>query len=565
MKHILLINLLVISLVSHGQNIRLIKDIYPSSISSKPRVVATLQDGRVLLFADDGVHGNELWISDGTNSGTQIVIDINPGPNSGVDTMSSLAHDNKLFFSADDGVHGKEFWVSDGTPGGTVMLKDIITGSNNSVSKYSFGPEFHVYNNKVYFVSLDTLGGLALWVSDGTPSGTNKVKRIADYEIAMPRYFATGFGKLMFSADDGSTGIEWWETDGTASGTKLMADMCTGIDSGIYYSSMVMYNKKGYFKGVHKNSLGYKEYELMYTDGTAANTKLFKDVWSGSRASQPDILMTAINKLFFRAWTDVGTELWVSDGTPANTVLVKDIAVGLGSSYPILLGELNSKLLFTANYKNGRELYVSDGTEVGTDMLVDIYQGSGSGVKTLLSESFANPGIDIIENSYIYKGKYYFSGNNGTDGEQLWVTDGTSIGTRMIGKVGTTSNSVIDWIYVANDRVWVSLDDGVIGNELYIYDIPADTGSNIKELSFGNTVSINPNPNNGSFSVELNKSGFKNGYLKVTDINGRTIYDQSIAQGTQQLPVTLSNTPTGVYMVTVQLDGEVMTQSIVVQ
>jgi ELWxxDGT repeat protein len=34
----------------------------------------------------------------------------------------------KLFFTAGDGVHGRELWTSDGTEAGTVLVKDIKPG-----------------------------------------------------------------------------------------------------------------------------------------------------------------------------------------------------------------------------------------------------------------------------------------------------------------------------------------------------------------------------------------------------------------------------------------------------
>jgi len=42
----------------------------------------TVYGGQLVFVATDGVHGRELWTSDGTDAGTQMVVDLYPGPTS---------------------------------------------------------------------------------------------------------------------------------------------------------------------------------------------------------------------------------------------------------------------------------------------------------------------------------------------------------------------------------------------------------------------------------------------------------------------------------------------------
>ncbi len=84
-------------------------------------------DGVLYFGADDGEHGYELWMTDGTPAGTKLVADIYPGPESSF--PADLTNVNgTLFFSADDGEHGTELWMSNGTTAGTRLFADINPG-----------------------------------------------------------------------------------------------------------------------------------------------------------------------------------------------------------------------------------------------------------------------------------------------------------------------------------------------------------------------------------------------------------------------------------------------------
>ena len=92
--------------------------------------------------------------------------------------------ENKIFFIANTNQQGDEWWVTDGTETGTQLLKDVVLGAGSGLyyaNDLTINPTV-VADGKFYFTSLQANGQCAVWQSDGTPNGT---VRLAQWGVAI--------------------------------------------------------------------------------------------------------------------------------------------------------------------------------------------------------------------------------------------------------------------------------------------------------------------------------------------------------------------------------------------
>ncbi len=422
----------------------------------------------IYFRADDGIHGFELWKSDGTSSGTSLVKDITPGV--GDSYFYELTPANgQLFFTVDNGIHGKEIWKTDGTTEGTVIVKDIEPGLGTSYPQYLV---FH--NGEVYFSAQAGIDGAELWKTDGTETGTVMVKDIypGDWSSSAPYNLTSVGNTLYFVAYDDIhfTGLGIWKSDGTAGGTVIVnsADSQIGAVDYPWMDNKYLKNINGtlYFKA-YTPDVGH---ELWKSDGTAEGTVLVKDINPGPASSTIEQLTEFNGILYFTANDGVrGDELWKTDGTEEGTMLVKDIYAGSNASYPWDLTTANNLLFFTATNEQG-DFYFwrTDGTAAGT-FAIESNDPNGS---------TKNPWNFIKDGDQIFFVSFDTS-------EHLWRTDGTLCGTVLLAREHIAGIAFSDLIFLNNKILFSGEVQGSeYGEELYAYHVEDVPPSRCQTISF---------------------------------------------------------------------------------
>lgn len=440
----------------------LVRDILPGSLGSVPE--NTLVVGSKLFFtASDNGTGNELWISDGTSNGTNLVLDINTEFSGfGSSSPADLTEVNgRVFFSAfGSNASGRELWVSDGTAAGTKLVAEINPSGGSS-------PQGLVnVNGTLYFSAIDGVTGRELWSSDGTAAGT---KLVADTlsgpndGIAPGTFGANVGGVFFFAATDSDVGTELWTSSGTV--TEPIQDLNPGKPSSSPFSIIEFNGKAAFVASVASVS------NVFVSDGTSSGTVQLTSFTLD--AVNADNLTNYNGVLVFRGLDPVaGSEPFTSDGTPAGTGLLRDIQPS-GDSNPQNFSVVGNLLYFSADDGTaGHELWKTDGTSSGTVLVSDINPGMLSSYPTSITN---------------VSGVAYFSANGTAGGYELWRSEGTN--TTLI-DVEVNTPSFPDSLAVMGSRLFFKASRSDVGNELFslVEDNVAPTVTQINS----------PNPN-GSY------------------------------------------------------------------
>jgi ELWxxDGT repeat protein len=436
----------------------MVNDILPGSGGSFPAVVQDfvggfpggMLDGRLYFVAGDGIHGSEVWSTDGTAAGTSLLKNIKRQPDQTLARFFTAVDESVYFYAIDD-EHGSELWKTDSVGNGATLVKDINpTGSSNPSLLTKFG-------NRLAFVAQEGASGAELSISDGTADGTYVIDAISPGASSSDPADLTVAGSSLFISatqvvgqdvtegfETGNLGALPWSTNGwSVQSENAIAGSYSAASPDLAFGSAYLqvtqtttsgvltfsFNETSFsFDGILHFFIDGEEQDLFRFPGgwqfaqvpVSAGTHTFRwevtDVFFGPRVYIDDIVFPGHTK---------DRELWKSDGTLSGTTRVKDINPtgnslrstinGTSQNSFIALGQV---LYFVADDGvHGSELWRSNGTEAGTMLVKDINsQGASSN----------------IENLTAFNGKLYFGANDGASGSELWVSDGTPEGTTMV-------------------------------------------------------------------------------------------------------------------------------------
>jgi ELWxxDGT repeat protein len=268
--------------------------------------------------------------------------------------------------------------------------------------------------------------------------------------------------------------------------------------------------------------------ELWRTDGTAEGTVRVEDIYEGGVGSKPAYLTSFGSSLYFAATSaSHGRELWRTTGGVGDAMQVglhhagklgvytQGLTAGSESSNPtdLTVGGVGGNILFLAaqsrNY--GRELWTVTADQV--PHLIDIVAGSAGSDPKGFEHDTSN-------------GNVYFQADDGVHGAELWTSDGTLVGTRMVANIMPgQKSSYPKYITYFNAQLYFQADDGKHGVEMWHYNPTTDKARLVLDINPGSAGS-----DAGYFTIMQSRlSG--NDFMYFTASDGTYVTGQAKAEG----------------------------------
>lgn len=495
-------------------------------------------NGKVIYAHESAVQWTyELYATDGTPAGTAMVKDINPNYYDDLYSWatssrgSAMQYENyvykdRLYFYADDGVHGMELWKSDATNAGTNMFYEFNPGLIGWDFSHYKVPAFCEMNNLLYMTAGNAANGNELWVTDGNSANTTQVIDLNPGAASSQPSFLTVYnGKLFFAATDGTHGWELYCTDGTAAGTQIVKDMLPGgkgiFDDGTGFNSInphfVVSGNYLYFQGDDEGGIGVSQKHWWRTDGTDAGT--FRIETTLFPWDDDDCAVDMNGVFYFTSYPGgFGAALWKSDGSIAGTT---QVSMSNGLMVRPSMMSMGSNIYFNGADNDSTGLSATDGTTAGSSMFY--------GMQDVAPFNVDYPAI--------YNGNMFFSLGRYDDNvmgmrSRLAQSNGTRAGT-VIYHLAQPRSKVIplgnEYIFYGSDTI------ERINNpfDTYLYkltpaSLPGGVGVNINEANKSKLVSIFPNPATDQITIASKEFDLRGANINIVDVTGKIMFTKKL-------------------------------------
>lgn len=479
----------------------LIKDINPGTNGS------TIYPGGIvgnkLFFIAYDSKSSELWVSDREIDSTYMIGPVLPGldgtPNN--ESHFLVFKDSLLVFTAYFNSNDVNLYSTNGSLEGTQFIKTLAQGRN-------IMNELVGFNDKFYFPGYDAAHRTELWESDGSESGTHHLlNTLTGKPARSPINFTNYNNRLWFT----SLGQPWYIDDDSLkladsyypNTSNYSLQLFAGSDTDPAYfiqpylfgqpynillnKRLVKVNPDASIEVIdttlkaESNILAYKNQSLIYSEKLNEGLLYIADIKSlNAKTGEISVLtsFSVTNSIGINpGWVDgndnvflsinIGgfMELWVTDGSPSGTSKI-DFAPGSTGQTVYFIADTENggylgasgNIFFNAGINGSdQHLWISDGTDSGTERI----EVDGQPIK------FSNYGFHHYANGIVFIASHPDYGN------EIFYSDGTSAGTKLLADVIPGTNSPFSYtLGIISDTLFlVSTPNTDYGTELYALPI----------------------------------------------------------------------------------------------
>jgi ELWxxDGT repeat protein len=343
----------------------------------------------------------------------ELVLDINK-TNKGADVSQIVNFKEEIYFKAWSADAGYELWKSDGSPQGTNLLLDIVPGS-----KSSFIRNLSKTSNALFFTSLNLEASddkNAVYAFDGKDTTRITASRYR------PKIWPLGERVMILSWQDNSRTVSL--SDGTVDGTIKLSNAWYSIkgqpihdEDGIYFIASTLdadslfyvdidnkltfllegtnlnpeliRSSAGMFYTQGGSMFELQSGQLTYIGGAVQSPFWFNDTLYGfKRLSYANYTIVSVPQgsetygefesistpavfgeyAIFAATTHTeGEEIWSFEPNTGNLQQLTNLNPGFYSSFPVSLVQFNNRVYFIANSPlTGYQLWITNGSLEGT-------------------------------------------------------------------------------------------------------------------------------------------------------------------------------------------------------